>query len=169
MRMIWVPLVVLLALACVSDLRTRRIPNLLVLVTVIAGIVVAVSTTSWSAGLIQAGTGLGTGLVIWLPFYALGMLGAGDVKLFAAASTFLGPRSAVEASLYTAFYGGVLALGYMLARSGVASTLIRVSQGVRQPELLRNDPTAQRRRMPYALAIAAGVLTVVFWPGYIVT
>jgi prepilin peptidase CpaA len=162
-------LAIIFTVACISDLRTRRIPNLLVVVAAVAGTIVALLTKSWSAGLIQAGAGLGTGLAIWLPFYALGMLGAGDVKLFAAASTFLGPRSAVEASLYTAFYGGVLALGYMLGRSGVASTLIRVSQGVRQPELLRNDPTAQRRRMPYALAIAAGVLTVVFWPGYIVT
>lgn len=167
--MIALCLATLLVVACISDLRTRRIPNLLVLITALAGTVFAVLTKSWSAGLIQAGAGLGTGLAVWLPFYVLGMLGAGDVKLFAAASTFLGPRSAIEASLYTALYGGVLALAYMLARSGVASTLIRVSQGVRQPELLRNDPTSQRRRMPYALAIAAGVLTVVLWPGYIVT
>ena len=170
MRMIGLfSLVVLFTAACVSDLRTRRIPNWLVLATALVGTVLAVVAKSWFAGLIQSGTGLGTGLLIWVPFYALGMLGAGDVKLFAAASTFLGPRSAIEASFYTALYGGVLALGYMLARSGVASTLIRVSQGVRQPELLRNDPSLQRRRMPYALAIAAGVLTVVFWPGYIVT
>jgi len=169
MRMIWSPLAILLAVACISDLRTRRIPNLLVVAMAVVGTVAAVAMKSWSAGLIQAGTGLGTGLVIWLPFYALGMLGAGDVKLFAAASTFLGPRSAMEASLYTALYGGVLALAYMLARSGLASTLIRVIQGVRQPELLRNDPNSQRRRMPYALAIAAGILTVVFWPGYLVT
>src|SRR5689334_14045450 len=108
---------ILFTAACVSDLRTRRIPNLLVLITAVAGIVAAVLTKSWSAGLIESGTGLGTGLVLWVPFYAFGMLGAGDVKLFAAASTFLGPRSALEASVYTALYGGVLALGYMLARS----------------------------------------------------
>ena len=167
--MIGLSLFALLAAACFSDLRTRRIPNLLVLTTAVAGIAIAVLTKPWAAGLIQAGTGFGTGLVIWLPFYALGMIGAGDVKLFAAASTFLGPRLAIEASLYTALYGGVLAFVYMLTRSGVAGTLIRVGQGVRQPELLRNDPSAQRRRMPYALAIAAGILTVVFWPGYIVT
>jgi prepilin peptidase CpaA len=118
---------------------------------------------------VQAGAGFGTGLAIWLPFYLFGMLGAGDVKLFAAASTFLGPRSALEGAVYTALYGGVLALAYMLARSGFAGTLIRVGHGLKQPELLRNDPTSQRRRMPYALAIAAGVLTVLFWPGYIVT
>ena len=162
-------LFVLLAAACVSDLRTRRIPNLLVIVTAVIGTAVAVLTKPVVPGLIHAGGGLGTGLVIWLPFYALGMLGAGDVKLFAAASTFLGARSAIDASVYTALYGGVLAFLYMLTRSGVASTFIRVSHGVRQPEFLRNDPTSQRRRMPYALAIAAGVLTVFWWAGHLVT
>ena len=167
--MIGAILMVLLTAACVSDLRTRRIPNLLVIVTAVAGTVVAVVVKPVIPGLIQAGGGLGTGLAIWLPFYALGMLGAGDVKLFAAASTFLGARSAIEASVYTALYGGVLAFLYMLTRSGVASTLIRVSHGVRQPELLRNDPTSRRRRMPYALASAAGVLTVFWWAGHLVT
>jgi len=162
-------LVVLLLAACVSDLRTRRIPNLLVLVTAVAGTVVAVATQALIPGLIQAGGGLGTGLIVWLPFYALGMLGAGDVKFFAAASTFLGAQSAIEASLYTALYGGVLAFAYMIARSGVAATIIRVSHGARQPELLRNTPPSQRRHMPYALAIAAGVLTVFWWTGHLVT
>ena len=167
--MIGAILMVLLTAACVSDLRTRRIPNLLVIAVAVAGTAVAVLTKPLVPGLMQAGGGLGTGLAIWLPFYALGMLGAGDVKLFAAASTFLGARSAIEASVYTALYGGVLAFLYMLTRSGVASTLIRVSHGVRQPELLRNDPTSHRRRMPYALAIAAGVLTVFWWAGHLVT
>jgi prepilin peptidase CpaA len=169
MRLIGPTLVILLTAACITDLRTRRIPNLLVVATAVIGTIAAVVAKSWSAGFIQAGTGFGTGLLIWLPFYALGMMGAGDVKFFAAASTFLGPRSAIEASLYTALFGGVLAFGYMLARSGVASTLIRVSQGVRQPELLRNNPSSRHRRMPYALAIAAGVVTALFFPGYIVT
>jgi len=167
--MVSVCLMILLLAACLSDLRTRRVPNVVVLVTAVAGTVAAVLVKSLVPGLIQAGAGLGTGLLIWIPFYAMGILGAGDVKLFAAASTFLGARPAVEASLYTALYGGVLAFVYMLVRSGFSGTLIRVAQGVRQPELLRNHPDANSRRMPYALAIAAGVLTVFWWPGHLVT
>jgi len=167
--MIGVLLVVLLTVACVSDLRTRRIPNTIVLATAVAGTAAALGTKWLIPGLVQAGGGFGTGLVVWLPFYAFGMLGAGDIKLFAAASTFLGPRSSLEAALYTALYGGALAFGYMLTRSGVAGTFIRVGQGIKHPDLLRNDPAAFRRRMPYALAIALGVLTVFWWPGHIVT
>jgi prepilin peptidase CpaA len=159
-------LLALLTIACVSDLRARRIPNRLVLVVAIIGIASEVVTKSWVAGLTQAGEGLALGFVIWLPFYALRMVGAGDVKLFAAASTFLGPHAAVEAALYTALFGGVMALAFMVIRSGWAATFIRVGHAMHQPLLLRNTPSPERRRMPYALAIAAGVLTVIWWPGY---
>ena len=156
----------LLAAACVSDLRTRRIPNALVVVTAIAGVIFSAVTKSFAVGLTQAGAGLLTGLAIWIPFYALRMLGAGDVKLFAAAATFLGARSAVDAAVYTALYGGALALLYMVLHSGFKSTAIRLGNAMHQPSLLQNPTTSNRRRMPYALAIAAGVLTVIWLPGY---
>jgi prepilin peptidase CpaA len=161
-----VVLCALLAAACVSDLRTRRIPNALVVVTAIAGVIFSAVTKSFAIGLTQAGAGLLTGLAIWIPFYALRMLGAGDVKLFAAAATFLGARSAVDAAVYTALYGGALALLYMILNSGLKSTAIRLGSAVHQPSLLQNPATSNRRRMPYAFAIAAGVLTVLLLPGY---
>jgi prepilin peptidase CpaA len=162
-------LVTLLAMACISDLRTRRIPNGLVAILAAVGFVVAFVTKSLPVGLTQAGGGLATGLVIWLPFYAFRTLGAGDVKSFAAASTFLGPRAAIQAALYTALYGGLMAFAFMLARSGLAATFIRVSHATQQPTLLRNVSSPNQRRMPYALAIAAGVLSAILWPGLIVT
>lgn len=156
----------MLIAACWTDLRTRRIPNTLVLLTAAAGIVLAVVGRGWLAGLEQAGGGLLTGLAIWLPFFAFGMLGAGDVKLFAAAATFLGARSAVEGALYTALYGGVLAAGFMVAASGWSAALFRIGSAAQEPMLLKQE-TGDRRRMPYALAIAAGVLTALWWPGHI--
>ena len=162
-----VVLCALLAAACVSDLRTRRIPNLLVLITAVTGVIFSAVTKSFATGLTQAGAGLLTGLAIWIPFYALRMLGAGDVKLFAAAATFLGARTAVDAAVYTALYGGALALLYMVLHSGLKSTAIRLGSAVREPSLLQNPATtSNRRRMPYAFAIAAGVVTVVLLPGY---
>ena len=169
---VWAPLsgvpLLLLVVACASDARNRRIPNVLVLITAVTGILFAVIAKSWASGLWQAGAGLGTGLLIWLPLYALGVLGAGDVKLFAAAATFLGPHGAMEGALYTALYGGVLAGAFMIVDSGWTLTAIRVAHAVQQPALLRNETASKRRRMPYAIAIAAGVLTALWLPGYLI-
>jgi prepilin peptidase CpaA len=157
----------LLAAACVSDLRSRRIPNRLVLVTAAIGIMFAFVGHGWLGGLAFGGGGLITGLAIWFPFFAFGMLGAGDVKLFAASATFLGARTAVEGALYTALFGGVLAAVFMVANSGWAATAFRIGNAAHQPMLLRQEPSSHGRRLPYALAIAAGVLSALWWPGYL--
>lgn len=157
----------MLIAACWTDLRARRIPNNLVLLTAAAGFVLAVATSSWSTGFARAGGGLITGLAIWLPFFAFGMLGAGDVKLYAAAATFLGAKSAVEGALYTALYGGLLAAMFMIATSGWSAALFRIGSAAHEPMLLRQEAGRDRRRMPYALAIAAGILTAMWWPGHI--
>jgi len=161
-------LVGLLATACVSDLRTRLIPNRIVLATIAAGVVFAMVTNSGISGLTRAGSGFVTGFVVWFPFYLLRMLGAGDVKLFAASATFLGARGAVEGALYTALFGGALALVYMVLSSGWTWTFIRLGHGVQHPAMLRNAPAAAGRRMPYALAISAGVLLAFWWPGHLI-
>lgn len=157
----------LLAAACVSDLRARRIPNRLVLITAVIGMLFAFAGHGWMGGLARGGGGLVTGLAIWFPFFAFGMLGAGDVKLFAASATFLGARAAVEGALYTALYGGVLAAVFMIVNSGWSVTAFRIGNAAHQPMLLRQEPNAHGRRLPYALAIAAGVLSALWLPGYI--
>jgi prepilin peptidase CpaA len=162
-----VALSALLAVACWSDLRARRIPNTLVLVTAAVGFAFGVAGQGWLDGLTRAGSGLVTGLAIWLPFFVFGMLGAGDVKLFAASATFLGARAAVEGALYTALFGGVLAAIFMIANSGLAATAFRISHAANQPMLLRQEPSTHGRRLPYALAIAAGVLTALWWPRHL--
>lgn len=160
-------LVALLVTGCWTDLRARRIPNKLVLFTAAIGVLFSIAAHGWLNGFTRAGGGMLTGLAIWFPFFALGMLGAGDVKLFAAAATFLGAKWAVEGALYTALYGGLLAAAFMVATSGWSAALFRISGATQDPMLLRQDTSTQRRRMPYALAIAAGVLTAMWWPGHI--
>jgi len=162
-----VALCAVLVAACLSDLRARRIPNLLVLVTAVLGVVFAVAAAGWFGGLARAGGGLITGLAIWFPFFAFGMLGAGDVKLFAASATFLGARAAVEGALYTALFGGVLGAIFMVANSGLATAAFRIGHAAHQPMLLRQGSGPHGRRLPYALAIAAGVITALWWPGHI--
>lgn len=147
-----------LAVACLTDLQDRRIPNTLVVALAAVGLGGAAS--GWLPGLTLPGAcaGLALGLALWLPFHVLGMLGAGDVKLFAAAAAWLGPRHVVDAALLTALAGGVLAALALLAREGPRAAAARVVAALHAPHLLRLAPAPDAIPMPYALPIAVGVL-----------
>jgi prepilin peptidase CpaA len=80
----------LLAGACVSDLRSRRIPNQIVSALGLAGLGYALGTMAPIAALEHALGGSAVGLALWLPFWMARVLGAGDVKLAAASGAWLG-------------------------------------------------------------------------------
>lgn len=156
----------LLVAACVSDLRTRRIPNALVLVIALLGIGIGVVVEGPVQGGGRALLGLGAGLGLWLPFWLLKMMGAGDVKLFAAGAAWLGPAGALEGALLAGLCGGFLSILYLLFQHGFSYTLMRLAHGLQQPSALREvAPTKWDRRMPYGLAMAAGLLIAAWRPG----
>src|SRR3989442_6796607 len=96
--------------ACVWDLHTRRIPNLLTLGAALVALIVSTSTIGWPGlGSSMGGWVLGTAL--WLPLYALGGMGAGDVKLLAAIGAWLGPADVFHVALYAGFAAGILPIG----------------------------------------------------------
>lgn len=147
-------LTVLLLAACVSDLRTRRIPNLLTLSGAGLGLVLGLILGGASGGLGALG-GLAIGFAALIPFYALGGLGAGDVKLMAAAGSLLGsPLESLHAVLYSAVAGAVLSLVYWIAREGWRVVL---AEGLSLLQRRGRTPlAASGLRMPYALAISLG-------------
>lgn len=159
-----VTLVTVLAIACVTDLRTRRIPNVVVAVGALAGVSLAF-VEAGAGGLAEALGGMITGLIIWMPFWLMRMMGGGDVKLFAAGATWLDPLGAVEAAMVAGLCGGLLAMSYALWRYGLSNTLLRLTHGVQYPQLLRESASEWDRRLPYALAMSAGLAVTAFWRG----
>jgi len=93
-----------LAIAVVTDVRTRRIPNLLTASMAIAGFVIAVLGLGVTPA--QAALGLLVGLVVMMPGHVIGATGAGDVKLMAVIGILVGPSVVLKAFLYTAVAGG---------------------------------------------------------------
>jgi prepilin peptidase CpaA len=111
--------------------------------------------------------GFATGLACWLPFYAFGWLGAGDVKLFAAAGAWLGPTRTIEGSLIAALLGAVLALLWMLRTRGWKHSVETLGIATTLPGVLaESSPSADRNRsLPYGVAMAAGALCAAWVPG----
>jgi prepilin peptidase CpaA len=154
----------ILAIASVSDVRRRRIPNLLVVVLALLGVGYSVLMLPPAVGVSRALLGLGIGFGLWIPFYALGMLGAGDVKLFAAACCWLAPSQAFSAAVLSALAGGVLSVVGLVLAHGVGLTSFRLAHVLRDPKLIATPLAvpAGRPTLPYGLAMALG-LTLVGW------
>ena len=109
--------------ACVTDLRTRRIPNVLTIGAALAGLVFQFATGGVE-GLGQAALGWLLGALVFLLPFALGGLGGGDVKLLAALGAWLGPADALWLVLYTGVAGGVMAVA-VSARYGYLGTALQ--------------------------------------------
>ncbi|HEX6575522.1 MAG TPA: prepilin peptidase [Gemmatimonadaceae bacterium] len=153
----------MLVAAAAGDLRTRRIPNKLVAILAVCGIAYSIVRAPVLEGLTQSGGGLLAGLALWLPFYALGWLGAGDVKLYAAAGAWLGPARAVEGAIIGALFGAVLALVYMMKSQGMKEAAQTLGMAAATPEMLaRPSGSGKRSTLPYGVAIAFGAL----WAGW---
>ncbi len=162
-------LTALLVAGCVSDVRSRRIPNALVLAIAATGLCYSVVTQPLGQGLGSSVAGVLLGFVIWVVFYVAGVLGAGDVKFFSAAGAWLGPAATWRAALVAALAGGVLAVFYLARERRLVSTVRRMALATssRTPSLLREMPDtagSTRRHLPYGVALALGALTAAWVP-----
>ena len=158
----------LLLAVCLRDVQVRRIPNRLVVALAVGGL--ASTTLAFGMhGLTRSLLCLAIGFAIWIPFYALRMLGAGDVKLFAAAAAWLSPAQVLNAALLAAFAGGLLSIIWLVRELGVGMVVMRLlhiaSRGVlggtvALPEVAKGGSAA--RRLPYGVAMATGLALAFF-------
>lgn len=152
----------LLVVAGVTDVRERRIPNVVVLALLAAGLLVS-ALLGGAAGAGWSLAAAGLGFIIWIPFYVFRMLGAGDVKLFAAAAAWLAPLQVVDAALVTAFIGGALSVFWIVRESGGAAGLVRILHAARYRQTLVQ--TERRHKLPYGVAMAIGLSLSFFGVG----
>lgn len=159
---------VIAALACGIDVRTRRIPNWLTFGAAISGLAYHASAAG-AAGVANAGAGWVAGAAIFFLPFALGGLGAGDVKLVAALGAWFGLADAVWLALYTGIAGGIVALvaaflhGYLRqALSNIRLLLMhwRVAGLSALPELTIHH--AQGPKLAYAVSIFMGTVVTIW-------
>ena len=164
----WWPTVVVLVVATITDVRSRRIPNWLVIPFLFAGPIVSASFGGWH-GFGQSMAGLGLGALVYGFLFWMGGMGMGDVKLCAAIGAWIGPSQLLLALVITGIVGGIMAvcwaafggfLGELFSGSGDLVFGLR-KRGMRpHPELVLSNPLTHK--MPYAPAIAIGTLSSFF-------
>ena len=156
-----------LVCACVgavTDVRERRIPNVLTFFSIPFALVCHLMFGGWGEAGWAALAGLLAGSVM-LIFFLAGGMGAGDVKLMTAVGCFTGLQPLGVVLLATAVFGAVFAIALAVRHGRLLKTLANCfalishhSKKGLAPHDELNLKHASSLRMPFALPIAAGCL-----------
>jgi len=126
-------LVVFVVTIIVTDWRWRRIPNVVTYPTMLVGLVLGAVESAGPAGfpggvfapvhggILDHVVGLAVGFLVAYPFYAGGGLKAGDGKFLMAVGALLGTLFLLQAAVWGALVGGVIAIGFIVARRVAAA------------------------------------------------
>ena len=160
-------LLLILGTAIASDLRWRTIPNWLTGPSILVGLGLHTSMNQWR-GLVFSLEGAALGLGVFVILYVCGWMGAGDVKLFAAVGSFLGPAQTISAALVIALVGGLLAFLVLGFHQGWRRTGLWLWSYVQAMVLTRSvqgltPGQGAAPKVPYAVAIGLGTIGSYWW------
>ncbi|MGJ7919800.1 A24 family peptidase [Neobacillus sp. LXY-4] len=115
-----------LSISFVTDIKKRRILNIITLPAILLGFVYNTITLGWE-GFLFSGKGFLVGLGFLLIPYLLGGMGAGDVKLMAAIGALMGTTFTFYSFIYTGLIGGIIALILIIKSQGLWNLLKSMS------------------------------------------
>lgn len=162
-----------LIVAAYIDGKELRVPNWITFPMVLTGLVYSLCVGGFG-GLGAGLLGMAVGLLCLLPLYAVGGMGAGDVKLMAGVGAWLGWKTTFFAFAVSAIVGAVMAV-VMVAFSGrmrqhYANFLMILTEWthIRNPKELSRIAAERKPTMmllPYGIPICVGSIGYFFYQG----
>ena len=169
---IWLVTAVLIA-AAVIDGWKLKVPNWITFPFIISGWIYSLVFFGWAGlGWSMLGTAIGLGLL--LPAYAIGGMGAGDVKLLAGVGAWIGATHTLYAFCLSAVFGGLIALAMVLYGRKLAKhkhlfmgilTEILTVRDPRRLAAIAADRKSSMMLLPYGIPIAMGTIVYFIWTG----
>ena len=169
---VWL-LTVTLVVAAFIDGYKLKVPNWLTFPLVLLGWAYGIANGGW-AGFCDSLLGSGVGLALLLPAYAIGGMGAGDVKLLAGVGAWVGAQTTFYAFCVSAIVGGVIALAMVLARHGwrkhknqfiaIAHEIVTIGNP-QELSAIAAERKSSMLLLPYGIPIAIGTIAYFVWAG----
>ncbi len=160
-------LIIVIIIAGYYDWKWRRIPNWLIISGLVTGFVLQALIGGFPA-LANALQGwlLGMALLI-IPFILRGM-GAGDVKLLGVVGAMQGWVFVVNAFLWMAVWGGIMAIIALLASGKMQILVLQLAAGYYPPwqvklAVMKGKVSPGKTTIPYGVAIGLGVISSMIW------
>ena len=158
--------IVLVLVAMASDLRSRKIPNILTYSSIFAAFLLRFVLGGGVSGILFTATGLLVGFALLLLPFLFGGMGAGDVKLMAALGALLGPRDILGVFVNSLIAGGFVAVVYLSLRGDLWRGLKNAASlaGRLMKLQFRRDPDDDENnwismgKIPYGVAIGLGTI-----------
>lgn len=171
-----------LILAAVIDGVKLKVPNWLTFSMIVSGWIHSAAAApsvgdAWWVGLGWSLLGMMVGLLLLLPLYAIGGMGAGDVKLLAGVGAWMHATHTLYAFCATAIVGAVLAVAMIVGRrawtkhAGQLWMIFTEILTIRNPDQLSEIADARKSSMlllPYGIPIAIGSVGYFAWMGMLV-
>ncbi|REJ87552.1 MAG: prepilin peptidase [Planctomycetota bacterium] len=163
----------LLIWAAYIDGKQLRVPNWLTFPMVLTGLLYNAVVGGW-AGLGDGLIGMLVGLATLLPLYAVGGMGAGDVKLMAGIGAWLGAAVTWNAFVVSVIVGAIMAIIMVAWRRswhkhlGNFSQIILEFMTVKNPRQLSKIAAERKSQMlllPYGIPICIGSIAYFFYAG----
>lgn len=172
---VWFVTITLLV-AAVIDGRQLKVPNWITYPMIVTGWIYSTAMSPYAGwdGLSYSLLGTAVGLALLLPAYAIGGMGAGDVKLLAGVGAWMWPSVTFFAFAVSAVVGGVIAIGMIVwTRSWDKHRdqfwlILNEIATVKDPEKLAEIAAERKPRMfllPYGIPIAIGSIAYFAWHG----
>jgi Flp pilus assembly protein protease CpaA len=147
---------------CVSDVRHRRLPNVLTLGGLLVALVMAFGLGG-AQKLVDSILAAGCAFLFLIIPFLMRAAGAGDVKMLAAAAAFLGLHTVLFFLLATSFAGLLVAIVMICMRQVTAARLKHAFRTLFDWKYDRKAGKAalppkddERARVPFGCAIAIG-------------
>jgi prepilin peptidase CpaA len=160
-----------LVISVFTDIKKRKILNVVTFPTILFGIIYNAMTLGWQ-GLIFTGEGLLVGLGLLIFPYLLGGMGAGDVKLMGAIGSIMGATFVFYSFIYTALIGGIIALVLIIKKRGfwnsIRNFFFHITFFRRNLGSINFNKGHQPSSItfPYGVAIVLGTFCTLIWGGF---
>lgn len=171
----WVVTITLVVAAVIDGLKLK-VPNWITFPMIATGWIYSATLSPYPGweGLFLSLIGTAVGLAVLLPAYAVGGMGAGDVKLMAGIGAWMWGSVTLAAFAVSALVGGVIAIGMVLSRGAWNKhknqfwSILNEIATVKDPEKLAEIAAERKPRMfllPYGIPIAIGTIAYFAWSG----